>query len=99
MIDLAEINRRYDAICDLPDSAQTTGAAIAYAMDVPKLIGEVKRLRAVAEAAKAEHLAVTNFLYAFGFTIDKLVETNEGDDLNACRVHFARDYADYETNR
>ncbi len=50
MIDLAEINRRYDAICDLPDSAQTTGAAIAYSLDVPRLIGEVKRLRAFYDA-------------------------------------------------
>jgi hypothetical protein len=50
MIDLTEINRRYDRVCDLDRSAQTHGAAIAYALDVPALIGEVKRLRKVAEA-------------------------------------------------
>ena len=76
MIDLAEINRRYDAICDLPDSAQTTGAAIAYAMDVPKLIGEVKRLRAVAEAAKE---VASNY----ADDIDPRLRWNEWSELSA----------------
>jgi hypothetical protein len=98
MIDLAEINRRYDAICDMENaSAQTHGAAIAYSLDVPKLIGEVRAARRVIESARAEHVAVTNFLNAYGMTIDKLVETEEGDELNAQRVHFARDYADFQS--
>jgi hypothetical protein len=48
MIDLKAINRRYDAVCDLAEtnsSSATTGAALAYAMDVPAMIAELTMLR------------------------------------------------------
>src|ERR1039458_3737492 len=43
MIDLAEINRRYDAVCDMDDAkAQSIGAALAYALDVPVLMAALR---------------------------------------------------------
>jgi len=72
----------------------------AYLEDVPDLLAAIDKLtarnaklEAVAESGKAEHLAATAFLYAYEITIDKLVATDAGDHLNACRVHFARDSA------
>jgi hypothetical protein len=60
---------------------------------IDKLTARNAKLEAVAESGKAEHLAATAFLYAYEITIDKLVATDAGDHLNACRVHFARDSA------
>jgi hypothetical protein len=66
VIDLARIIRCYDAICDMENaSAQSLTAAIAYSLDVPPLIGEVKRLRAFYEASMDVLAVLENDLCRF----------------------------------
>jgi hypothetical protein len=66
VIDLAEINRRYDRICDIEDARDRTyAAAIAYWADVPPLIGEVRRLRAFYEASMDVLAVLENDLCRF----------------------------------
>ena len=56
MIDLNAIRARYLRICAMESapSAQSTGAAIAYSLDVPPLLAAIDELEATVTVAESE---------------------------------------------
>jgi len=63
--------------------------------DIPALVAELRAAREVVEAAAGFSDAFMAWLEVLGFSVDSLVATDAGDNLNACRVHFWRDVAAY----
>jgi hypothetical protein len=63
--------------------------------DIPAMVAELRAAREVVEAAAGFSDAFMAWLEVLGFSVDSLVATDAGDNLNACRVHFWRDVAAY----
>ena len=96
----------YTQLCSLADEVDEYEADILSADDCADLfVAEpnaaliahcptyLAALVKVAEVANAEHDALVAWLEALGFSLDNLVATDSGDNLNACMVHFRRTLA------